>query len=353
MTRKLTLDYGLRWDWQQAPHEIHGTFSMFAPSIPNPSAGGLLGATVYAGTGTGRCGCDFTPPYWYAFGPRLGAAYQITPKTVLRAGWGLTYGTTAADNFIGNNSIIGLGSNTYSVSSQSFGQPATTLAQGLVYNPATLYALNPIPGLKPTAGQLDAPPSLLDPNGARPPRINQWNISLQHAITPDLVVEAAYVGNRGVWEQANVLDNFNAITPARLASFGLNPASAATQSLLSKTFTSGLPQAAGFQIPYPGFPIGQTLEQALRPYPQFSSSLTPTWAPLGNSWYDALQAKVTQRLWHGLSATVAFTWQKELDLGATVQDGSGGAINDANNRQVNKDISSFPSRSSLSPPLTI
>jgi hypothetical protein len=341
VTRKLTLDYGLRWDWQQAPHEIHGTFSMFAPSIPNPSAGGLLGATIYAGNGTGRCGCDFTPPYWYAIGPRLGAAYQLTPKTVIRAGWGLTYGSTAADNFIGNNSIIGLGSNTYSISSQSFAQPATTLAQGLVYNPSILYALNPIPGLKPTAGQLDAPPSLLDPNGARPPRINQWNVSLQRAITPDLLVEAAYVGNRGVWEQANVLDNFNSITPARLASFGLNPNSAATQSLLSKTFTSGLPQAAGFQIPYAGFPMGQTLEQALRPYPQFSSSLTPTWAPLGNSWYDALQVKVTQRLWHGLSASIAFTWQKELALGATVQDGSGGSINDANNRGVNKDISSF------------
>ena len=341
VTRKLTLDYGLRWDWQQAPHEIHGTFSMFAPSIPNPSAGGLLGATVYAGTGTGRCGCDFTPPYWYAIGPRLGAAYQITPKTVIRAGWGFTYGTTAADNFLGNNSIIGLGSNTYSMSSQSFGQPATTLAQGLVYNPAVLYAVNPIPGLKPTAGQLDAPPSLLDPNGARPPRINQWNVSLQRAVTSSLLVEAAYVGNRGVWEQANVLDNFNSITPARLASFGLNVNSATDQALLSKTFASGLPQARGFQLPYASFPTGQTLEQALRPYPQFSSSLTPTWAPLGNSWYDALQMKATQRLWHGLSASVSFAWQKELALGATVQDGSGGSINDANNRQVNKDISSF------------
>jgi hypothetical protein len=341
ITRKLTLDYGLRWDWQQAPHEIHGTFSMFAPSIPNPSAGGLLGATVYAGTGTGRCGCDFTPPYMYAIGPRIGAAYQINSKTVIRAGWGFTYGSTAADNFIGNNSIIGLGSNSYSMSSQSFGQPATTLAQGLVYNPSVLYAVNPIPGLKPTAGQLDAPPSLLDPNGARPPRINQWNVSLQRAITPNLLVEAAYVGNRGVWEQANVLDNFNSITPARLASFGLNVNSATDQALLSKTFASGLPQARGFQIPYAGFPTGQTLEQALRPYPQFSSSLTPTWAPLGNSWYDALQVKATQRLWRGLSGSIAFTWQKELALGATVQDGSGGAINDANNRQVNKDISSY------------
>ena len=271
ITRKLTLDYGARWDWQQAPHEIHGTFSMFAPTIPNPSAGGLLGATQYAGYGTGRCNCDFTPPYMYAIAPRLGAAYQITPKTVLRAGWGLTYGSTAADNFIGNNAIIGLGSNTANVSSQSFGQPGTTLATGLTYNAAALYAVSLSPGIKPTAGQLDAPPSLLDPNGARPPRINQWNVSVQRAVTNELLVEVAYVGNRGVWEQANVLDNYNALTPQRLASFGLNVNSTTDQALLSKTFTSGLPQARGFQIPYASFPQGQTLQQALRPFPQFSS----------------------------------------------------------------------------------
>jgi hypothetical protein len=125
--------------------------------------------------------------------------------------------------------------------------------------------------------------------------------------------------------------------------------SAADQSLLSKTFASGLPQARGFQIPYPGFPMGQTLEQALRPFPQFSSSLTPTWAPLGNSWYDALQVKATQRLWHGLSGTVAFSWQKELVLGATVQDGSGGVVNDVFNRQQNKYISSFSQPLVLTP----
>jgi hypothetical protein len=190
---------------------------------------------------------------------------------------------------------------------------------------------------------------MLDPNGARPPRINQWNISLQRSITADLLVEAAYVANRGVWETASVLDNFNAITPQRLASFGLDVNNANDQALLSKTFASGLPQQRGFQLPYPGFPTGQTLEQALRPFPQFSSSLTPTWAPLGDSWYDALQVKVTQRLWHGLSGTVAFTWQKELDLGATVQDGSGGAINDAFNRRVNKDLSSFSQPFVLTP----
>lgn len=84
VTRKLTLDYGLRWDWQQAPHEIHDTWSMFGPATPNPAVGGLLGATVYEGYGPGRCNCNFTPPYDYAIGPRLGAA--TTPSS----GWAPT-----------------------------------------------------------------------------------------------------------------------------------------------------------------------------------------------------------------------------------------------------------------------
>ena len=94
ITRKLTFDYGLRWDYQTAPSLEHDRRSAFSPDIPNPSAGGLLGATVYEGYGQGRCNCRFTPTYPYAVGPRLGVAWQILPKTVLRAAWGIVYGGT-------------------------------------------------------------------------------------------------------------------------------------------------------------------------------------------------------------------------------------------------------------------
>ena len=76
--------------------------------------------------------------------------------------------------------------------------------------------------------------------------------------------------------------------------------------------------AAGVPLPYPGYPLGQTVAQSLRPYPQYSSSLVPMWAPLGDSWYDSLQAKVTQRLSHGLTGQAAFTWSKEEATGQAV-----------------------------------
>jgi hypothetical protein len=83
--------------------------------------------------------------------------------------------------------------------------------------------------------------------------------------------------------------------------------------------------------------------QALRPYPQFSTGVAALWAPLGTTWYDSLQTKVTKRYSYGLDFTYAFTWQKELTTGAE-GDGSAGvapSINDVFNRPQNKYLSGY------------
>jgi hypothetical protein len=333
VNRKLTVNYGLRWDRQGAADEIHHRFAEFSPTTPNPSAGGLLGATIYEGTGDGRCGCEFTKTYNLAIGPRLGAAYQIDDKTVLRAGWGLTYGPTTPFNYIGG--IIGGSTNEYnslSFTSPGFGTPAATFANGLPYTQAQLYPTSLSAGIVPFPGLTNSPPYWIDPNGGRPPRINQWNVSLQRSVTKDLLVEAAYVGNRGAWLLATNLIDLNALTPQILAAHGLSLANSANLSLLTSTFASGKPQAAGFQVPYSSFPQGLTLAQALRPYPQFGN-ISVNWAPLGDSWYDALQAKITQRQWHGFYAQYAFTWQKELTTAESAM------VNDVFNRPVQKALS--------------
>ncbi|MDP9171488.1 MAG: TonB-dependent receptor, partial [Acidobacteriota bacterium] len=332
VTRKLTVTYGLRWGLQGAPHEIHDRFAEFSPTTPNPSVGGLLGATIYAGSGPGRCNCSFTNTYPLAIGPRLGAAWQLNDRTVLRAGWGVTYGYTAPFNYIGG--IIGgssVGYNSLSFVSPGVGTPAATFAQGLPYTQDQLYPSSLSAGIVPFTGQLNSPPYYIDPNGGRPPPVNRWNISLQHS-TKDLLVEAAYVGNRGAWLLANNLIDLNGLTPQALAARNLNVANAADRTLLTSTFASGKPQAAGFQLPYSTFPQTSTLAQALRPFPQFGN-IAVNWAPLGNSWYDALQAKVTQRLWHGLYAQYVFTWQKELTTAEGIM------VNDVYNRPVQKAIS--------------
>ena len=98
MTRKLTFDYGIRDDVQKPERELWRRTSTFRADVLNPNANGRLGGVLYEGSGPGRCNCTLVKTYPYAFAPRLGLAYQITPVTVLRAGWGLAYASTAAFN---------------------------------------------------------------------------------------------------------------------------------------------------------------------------------------------------------------------------------------------------------------
>jgi hypothetical protein len=310
VTRRLTVDYGIRWDYQQAPEETTGRSSMFGPTVANPTAGGLAGGTIFEGNGAGRCNCKFTTTYPYAVGPRIGVAYQLSNKMVVRAGWGISYGSTADGAGPG---AVGVGWNSLSFTTTSFGQPATTLSKGLVYNLADVFAVNYSPGIRPQVGQINNPPQYMDRNGGKPPRINQWNIAVQRQVSENISVEAAYVGNHGVWLQSSSFWDLNALTPDRIAQFGLNINTAADRSLLTSTLSSATATARGFnKLPYTGFPATLTVAQSLRPYPQFGS-LVELWAPLGDTWYDALQMKATKRTSFGLSVTVAYTRSKTLN----------------------------------------
>ena len=88
----MTLDYGLRWDYGTYQKEQFGRYGDFSPTTPNPSASGRPGALIYEA----NCNCNFAHNYPYAIGPRLGAAYQIDSKTVIRGGVGVVYGSLDA-----------------------------------------------------------------------------------------------------------------------------------------------------------------------------------------------------------------------------------------------------------------
>jgi hypothetical protein len=337
LRRKLTLDFGVRYDVEPAPHELRYRTSMFAPTLANPAAGGLPGATIYEGDGTGRCNCRFTDTYPFAFGPRIGVAYQVDSKTVLRAGWGLTYGSSVNFNYIGGGNSLGMGFNSINFSTPSFGDPALLLRNGLAYNLGDLYVAAYDVGIRPSPGQLNSPPAHVDHNGGRPPRVNQWSIGLQREIGRNLVAEAAYVGNRGAWFPANGLVDLNALTEERIRQAGLDINNAADRALLTSRIDSPQAQQRGFRLPYPGYPPGSTVAQTLRPYPQFGG-IGMMWAPLGNNWYDSLQIKLTKRYSHGLDFTMAYTWSKNLTT-VEDQDGSVVPVNDVFNRRNQKTLS--------------
>ena len=154
----------------------------------------------------------------------------------------------------------------------------------------------------------------IDPNAGRPARQYQWSIGIQREILANLALDVAYVGNRGIWWQAPALENLNATPLSTLAAHGINLGNPADLTLLTDALSSPAVVAGGFGAPYPGFPLNQTLAQALRPFPQFTT-INTYWDPLGDTWYDSMQVKATKRLSHGLSFVSTFAWQKTEDQG--------------------------------------
>jgi outer membrane receptor protein involved in Fe transport len=171
VTSRFTLDYGLRYDYSTYLKEQYGRAPEFSPTTIHPLLG-IPGAAIYEGDGPGRCGCNIAKNYPYAFGPRLGAAYRITPKTVFRSGFGIVYSGTATNN----NAAGGLAGSSATTPFSSFGIPVTTLSQGIPtsFRPAPWPSYDP--GYFPTiprGSTVVTPgpgPVWMDPNAGRPAR---------------------------------------------------------------------------------------------------------------------------------------------------------------------------------------
>jgi len=327
VNRKLTLDYGLRWDYGTYQREQFGRYGDFSATTPNPSASGRLGAIIYEA----NCNCSFARNYPYAIGPRLGAAYQLNDKTVIRGGAGIVYGS------LDDSAATGYASNSASATTPAFGQIAGLLQNGI---PSTVQAAWPTlnnPAAGQAVGAVVAAPSLLDQNTGRPARLTQWNITVQRTFGKDIAVEAGYLGNVGVWETApttlptglppgyTTLAPQNVFSLSQLAALGISGSELSNPTLSSafNTSISALTTAqkaalasAGLTqfLPYSNFPQNQTVRQALLPYPQYTGTLAPLGAPDAKSWYDALQLKFTKRFSHGLTANANYTYSKNLAL---------------------------------------
>jgi hypothetical protein len=343
VTRKLTIDYGLRYDYSTPTRETYNRLGKFDPTIPNANAGGRPGATTYGNT----CNCDFYPhAYPYAIGPRIGFAYQLNSKTVIRGGWGVVYQYTA--DGVSGATVSTNATNTATTGINSF---VNTQSSKFI-QPAVWPVTNP--SVFPNIGTTTGAPSAPDANFFRPPRQNQWSIGLQRSITPNLLVEASYVANRQVWIPGPY-GFLNQISPGTYNKYGiypyagsgpagynyspagnvLNAASGAwslclpgndcdryllgqpinSAAVMAKMAAAGVGNG-GLFLPYPSAtPASTTLSTALRAFPQFPG-LAVTGSATGDERYDSLQAKLTKRFSHGLQASGAFTWEKSFTRAA-------------------------------------
>jgi hypothetical protein len=295
-TPRLTLEYGLRYDYQTYLKETHGRVASFSPTALNPLADNLPGAIIYEGKGAGHCNCDFANVYPFAFGPRLGLSIRMTSHMVFRAGMGIVYGQTATDN----GAALSSGSSNPYFST--------------IYDKEPLKLGNGFPSSVALLGS-NISPVTIDRNAGRPPRQIQWSLGFQSEMGGNVALEIAYVGNRGAWWESSRLINVNAITLPRLYSLGLDLDNASDRSLLASAINSPLAVQRGFsKLPYAQFPTYATVAQSLRPFPQYGD-IYSLWAPLGRTWYDAVQLKLTKRYSHGFEFNSGFTYQREWAYG--------------------------------------
>jgi hypothetical protein len=226
------------------------------------------GALIFAGSGPQRSGLTrFWPTDFSDLGPRLGFAYQVTPKTVLRGGYGIFYEATS-------NGGCGctLGANgTFNQTSDGLNAPFQW--DGGIPKPA---GYQPPPFLSPSYGNGLAV-DYLGPNFGKAARVQNWSFNIQREIGKWLL-DVAYAGNRG--NRLNSTIDLNQVNPSYL-SLG---------TLLQQSISSPAVVAAGFKAPYASFPANGTLAQALRPFPQYLNVFSRN-SGQGQTWCDRRKSR--------------------------------------------------------------
>jgi hypothetical protein len=258
----LTINLGLRWEFDGPYSEANNQFASFYPNVVNPTTGNL-GAVEFAG----RNGypSHFTPNIYHNFLPRIGLAYKFLPKTVFRAGYGM-YRFPA------------IGFYSYGPSSQyAVSSTFTSLDSGITPSYQLVNGVPPYSYNVDANGNPNIPASLTKPTSnvteletrAITPYTQNWQAGIQHQISRNWVLEVDYAASKGVHLPVSLPEN--QLLPSQ---FSLNA------------------------------------QQSLRPFPQYLN--VTALLDNGNSNYQSLQTKLEHRFYQGLVISMAYTFSKSL-----------------------------------------
>ncbi len=332
----LMINLGVRWETMLPPTGENDSWSDFNPDLPNPNAGGIKGALIYAGSGPGREGTrSLADSYFKAFGPRFGMAYTYKEKTVIRASGGLSYGniTTVTGSTHQRGFTLGL-----NFPDNSNG----ILPSYLVRNGLPAWSAPPF--INPGFANRDSMPWWQGKEATTPPAFITWNLSIQRQLSSTMVMETSYNASLGSGLQAGLL-NYNQLSPSVLTQYGA--------TLLNSRFDSPAAIAAGIRAPYPsfgavpglngtgGWGTQATVRQALRPYPQYNSIDTASGGGdhSGHSTYHAFMLRFEKRYAGGLQFQTSYVFSKILTDADSYW--VGGAAMDHFNRGLEKSIGQF------------
>ena len=303
LTRRLTINLGLRLDINLPVTERYDRVNrgFFADQV-NPITSKIdqtkfPGFKAMGGIGFANQGGLSRSPFdadWNNWQPRVGAAFQLTPTTVLRGGWGVSYISS-----VSTGSSNGFSQSTPFVATVDAGRTAANLIS------------NPFPsGIQPPSGAalglstlLGQGPTFSDPSGTLG-YVQSFSFGIQKLLPWQVSVDAAYVGS--LTTDVPTSKGFNELPADKLA--------------LGDITRSGNPNYLNERVPnpyenlLPGSSINSATvprQQLLRPYSQYTSFSQQDIAN-GKSWYNSLQVAVNKRYSHGLTVTVAYTLSKNL-----------------------------------------
>jgi outer membrane receptor protein involved in Fe transport len=339
---KLTVNLGLRYEIPGQWTERNDNMAVFDQTATSPLAAAtglpLKGAFVAVNT-PGAPGRGLKAENYKAWQPRLGIAYRLDNKTVFRAGVGIFYlpsDSTFTESPYQN--AVNLYSNTM-ITTQDASQTAVNLLAdpfptGLVLPPGRSAGFQQaLYGANFTAASGGGNTVIL--RDSKSARTYQWNATIQRQIG-ETAVEVGYSGARGVHLPNSTLQ-LNQL-PDQYLSLG-NALLAQVKNPFFGLITTGPLSTA--TVP---------LAQLLRPYPQYQN-LVDGGGFVGNSTYNAMTARVERRLGGGGTLLGAYTFSKVMSdvESATpwLESNGTGAIQDFNNRSLDKSLSSFDSNQRL------
>ncbi|HKW17971.1 MAG TPA: TonB-dependent receptor [Terriglobales bacterium] len=334
-TRKLTLNLGLRWEVQTPMTDYQNRLTTFNYNVINPITTAVNDGTNYTGAvqfaSSGNRG-QYNANYKH-FAPRIGFAYQLMPKLVMRGGYGIFY----PNQFLNSPNIQGYNSTTPFVSSLDGG---LTPCAGCTLSNA--FPSGPVPIVGNSQGALTNVG--FSDNAVNPNRKTfydqQWMYGVQYAPTGNDVIDITYVGNHTVHTIDGGL-NLNQLDP-KYFSMG----SALTAQVANPFF--GHIASSGCGLANPTVAAGQLL----RPHPEFCN-INELDDPAGASHYNALDVNYTHRVSQGLTLLASYTFSKFIDNVAgpeTWATSSGESIRNVYNLAAEKsvDLSDTPNSVVLS-----
>ncbi len=284
-TRRLTINAGLRYTLNFPSQEANDQGAIFNLQTRKLDFFGQNGFPETA-----------RQLHWLDFGPRVGLAYLVQAKTVVRAGYGLVW-------------IEQAGITTPFTTPQfPFLQ---TVTQQTLDNTHPAFVLSGGPSVAPIPLTPDAGlgQGVFSTNrGLGSGYVQQWNFTVEHELFKNVAFELGYAGSHIV--HVGLPDvNINQLTPAQLA--------------LGATLTQSVPNPFFGLVPRNSSLGGPTITRAqlLKPFPEFTQVALYR-NNVGGTHYHAFEAKLEQRLSHGVSYTISYTHSKLIDEASSVFDAS-------------------------------